>query len=166
MRYMSTMRNVVVLIGMALVVGAMPTAAAALSKRPAAAANADVRHLVRMMDTDKNGSVSKDEFMQFMSQKFDRLDLNKSGQLESNELSNAASPFGKRTNAAANADVRQLVKMMDSDKSGTVSKDEFLQFVSQTFDRLDANKNGELEREELRQMDDPDWLLCHDMHIC
>src|ERR1700678_4181323 len=135
MRNMSIMRNVVALIGMALVVGAMPAAAVALSKRTTTAANADVRQLVRMMDTDKNGTVSKDEFMQFMAQKFDRLDLDKSGRLESNELSNAASPFGKRTNATGNADVRHLVKMMDTDKSGTVSKDEFLQFVSQTFDR-------------------------------
>jgi len=56
--------------------------------------------------------------------------------------------------------------MMDTDKNGTVSKDEFIEFMSQTFDRLDVNKSGQLEREELRGLDDPNWIVCHDMHIC
>jgi Ca2+-binding EF-hand superfamily protein len=47
------------------------------------------------MDKDKNGAVSKDEFMEYMSQTFDRLDVNKGGQLERSELSNAELPFGK-----------------------------------------------------------------------
>jgi Ca2+-binding EF-hand superfamily protein len=55
---------------------------------------------------------------------------------------------------------------MDTDKNGTVSKDEFLQFISQTFDRLDVNKSGGLERNELRRMADPNWMICHDLRIC
>ncbi len=51
-----------------------------------AAGGLDVRRLTRMMDKDANGRVSKSEFMQYMSQTFDRLDVNKSGQLEPNEL--------------------------------------------------------------------------------
>jgi Ca2+-binding EF-hand superfamily protein len=53
------------------------------------------------MDKDKNGAVSKDEFMEYMSQTFDRLDVNKGGQLERSELSNAELPFGKGISAAA-----------------------------------------------------------------
>jgi len=82
------------------------------------------------------------------------------------DVSSTAFPFGKRTDAAAAINARQLVRLMDTDKNGTVSKDEFMQFMSQTFDRLDVNKSGELEREELRQLDDPDWIICHDMGIC
>jgi Ca2+-binding EF-hand superfamily protein len=163
---MSMTGKIIALIGMSLIAGSVSTAAVALSKRTNAAATVDARQLVRMMDTDKNGTVSKDEFIEFMSQTFDRLDLNKSGQLERNELASAAVPLGKRTRAAAATDVRQLVRMMDTDKNGTVSKDEFIEFMSQTFDRLDVNKSGQLEREELRGLDDPNWIVCHDMHIC
>jgi Ca2+-binding EF-hand superfamily protein len=38
------------------------------------------------MDTDKNGKVSKQEFMAFMSAEFDRLDKNKDGELDVSEL--------------------------------------------------------------------------------
>lgn len=158
-------KAIIALIGMSCVIGSAPTSAIASGKRTNAATNADVRRLVRMMDTDMNGTVSKDEFLQFMSQTFDRLDAHRSGQLEGNELASAAFPFGKRTRTIAAADVRQLVRMMDTDMNGTVSKDEFLQFMTQTFDRLDVNKNGQLEREELRHLDDPDWIVCHDIGI-
>ena len=42
--------------------------------------------LLRLMDTDANGKVSKAEFMQFMSSEFDRLDVNHDGELDPNEL--------------------------------------------------------------------------------
>jgi hypothetical protein len=77
----------------------------------ATTASSDVRELLRLMDKDRNGSVSKDEFMQFMSQTFDRLDVNKSGQLESKEALSTAFPFRVRTNAAAK--VQQFLRMMD-----------------------------------------------------
>jgi hypothetical protein len=79
-------RNLIALVGMSLVVGSVSTGAVAQSRRTATAATRDVQELIRMMDADRNGSVSKDEFMNYMSQTFDRLDVNKSGTLEPNEL--------------------------------------------------------------------------------
>jgi hypothetical protein len=38
------------------------------------------------MDTDKNGKVSKQEYMKFMEAEFDRLDTNKNGELDPREL--------------------------------------------------------------------------------
>jgi hypothetical protein len=48
---------------------------------------------------------------------------------------------------------------MDADKNGTVSKDEFLQFMSQTYDSLDVNRSHQLEPGELQRMTVPDSLL-------
>jgi EF hand domain-containing protein len=79
-------RNLIALVGMSLVVGSVSTGAVAQSRRTAAAAERDVQQLIRMMDADRNGVVSKEEFMNYMSQTFDRLDVNKSGTLEPNEL--------------------------------------------------------------------------------
>jgi hypothetical protein len=42
--------------------------------------------LLRLMDTDKDGKVSKQEFMGFMSAEFERLDVNKDGELDVKEL--------------------------------------------------------------------------------
>lgn len=42
--------------------------------------------LLQLMDKDKDGKVSRQEFMDFMSAEFDRLDVNKDGKLDLNEL--------------------------------------------------------------------------------
>jgi hypothetical protein len=46
----------------------------------------EVEQLLLLMDTDKNGKISKKEFMDFMSAEFDRLDKDKSGELDPREL--------------------------------------------------------------------------------
>jgi Ca2+-binding EF-hand superfamily protein len=141
------------------------TAAQDAVKPTNATAQAQIRQLLLLMDKDKNGAVSKDEFMEYMSQTFDRVDVNKNSQLEHDNLSNARFPFGKGTSAAA-TNVVQLLRLMDKDKNDAVSKDEFMEYMSQTFDRLDVNKSGQLERNELRRMADPNWMICHDLRIC
>jgi len=73
-------------------------------------------------------------------------------------IASLSTQVSARTNAVARADVRQLVDMMDKDKNGVVSRDEFLQFMGQIFDKLDINRSGQLERSELRQMTNPNWL--------
>jgi hypothetical protein len=50
------------------------------------------------MDQDKNGVVSKEEFMQFMGAEFDRLDVDKSGGLTAKELSHSSIYEGTHTN--------------------------------------------------------------------
>jgi Ca2+-binding EF-hand superfamily protein len=46
----------------------------------------EVKRLLLLMDTDKNGRISKQEFMKFMEAEFDRLDNDKSGDLDVHEL--------------------------------------------------------------------------------
>jgi ABC-type lipoprotein export system ATPase subunit len=45
-----------------------------------------IKQLLSYMDKDKNGKVSKAEFMSFMSSEFDRLDVHKDGELDVDEL--------------------------------------------------------------------------------
>ena len=72
------------------------TSAVAVSKRTWSAGSRDVQNLIRLMDQDKNGVVSKEEFMQFMEAEFDRLDVDRSGGLTSKELSHS-SIYGTHT---------------------------------------------------------------------
>ncbi len=46
----------------------------------------EVKQLLALMDTDKNGKISKAEFMKFMEEEFERLDKDKSGELDPKEL--------------------------------------------------------------------------------
>jgi hypothetical protein len=50
------------------------------------AGDAAARQLLALMDTDKNGKVSRAEFMAFMAAEFDRLDANHDGELDVKEL--------------------------------------------------------------------------------
>jgi hypothetical protein len=86
--YVSKKENVlfvIVVLAFALV------AAAAGKKAPAhkaldtkALGEGDVKQLLLLMDTDKNGKISKKEYMSFMEAEFGRLD--KSGELDPGEL--------------------------------------------------------------------------------
>jgi hypothetical protein len=51
--------------------------------------------------------------------------------------------------AAGEREAKKLLLLMDSDKSGKVSKQEFMAFMEAEFERMDINKDGELDVKEL-----------------
>ncbi len=53
--------------------------------------------------------------------------------------------------AVAQDATAQLVILMDQDEAGTVSKADFLKFMAAEFDRLDTNRTGVLNVDQLRQ---------------
>jgi Ca2+-binding EF-hand superfamily protein len=53
----------------------------------------NVKEMLLLMDTDKSGKISKNEWMKFMSAEFDRLDKDKSGELDPKELGRASISF-------------------------------------------------------------------------
>ena len=84
---MSTTRKTIALAGVLLIAGAVATAEAAKKKVSRGGQEAEeASELMQMFDADKNGTVSKDEFLSRMGQMFDRLDTNKNQQLEPREL--------------------------------------------------------------------------------
>lgn len=94
---MFTMRKTAMIFGVLL---ALFAAAAALQmataqkvdksipkwQRTLALGEDEVKELLFLMDTNKNGKISKLEFMTFMEAEFDRLDKDKSGELDPKEL--------------------------------------------------------------------------------
>lgn len=50
---------------------------------------------------------------------------------------------------AADAETKQLLLLMDQDRNGKISKQEFINFMTAEFDRLDMNHDGELDVYEL-----------------
>ena len=56
----------------------------------------EAKQLLLLIDTDKKGKISKQEWMKFMEAEFDRLDKTKSGELDVTELMQSklrVSPF-------------------------------------------------------------------------
>jgi hypothetical protein len=56
------------------------------SDKRVSAGETPAKQLLLLMDTDKNGKVSKAEFMTFMEAEFERLDVNHDGELDVKEL--------------------------------------------------------------------------------
>ena len=71
----------------------------------------------------------------------------------------AAFAFNRHTDALTDASVRRLLRLMDKDKNGTVSKNEFMNYFSERFDRLDVDRNRRLIPDELRPMLIPNWAI-------
>jgi Ca2+-binding EF-hand superfamily protein len=78
---------VAVIVGAGVSMGpAMAQKATPKTTDKAALAESEVKQLLLLIDTDKNGKISKQEFMNFMQAEFDRLDTDKSGELDTKEL--------------------------------------------------------------------------------
>jgi sulfatase maturation enzyme AslB (radical SAM superfamily) len=62
-----------------------------------------------------------------------------------------ATPKPQDNVAKGEPEVRQLLPLMDPDKQGKVSKEEFMKFMAAEFDRLDKKNEGKLDVKELTQ---------------
>jgi hypothetical protein len=63
-----------------------PAAATAIDPQKAIAGEIEAKKMLLLMDADKDGKVSKEEFMKFMEAEFDRMDKNHDGYLDVKEL--------------------------------------------------------------------------------
>jgi uncharacterized membrane protein YdfJ with MMPL/SSD domain len=72
--------------GKSTVVTPTPAAEETEKERKLAAATDAAKQLLLVMDTNKSGKVSKEEWMKFMEGEFDRLDTDHKGQLDVKEL--------------------------------------------------------------------------------
>jgi hypothetical protein len=92
-------------------------------------------NLIRMLDTDNDGTVDLAEAKKAASALFDKLERDKDGTLDKREL---ARRLSARELAAA-----------DPDHDGTLTKDEYLALVEQRFKAADPDHDGTLDAKEL-----------------
>jgi len=79
----------------------------------------------------------------------------KVGTMAAQDTSTSAASPDKKPNskkvAEGEVEAKRLLLLMDRDQSGKVSHQEFMNFMEAEFDRLDVNKDGELDVKELTQ---------------
>ena len=63
----------------------------------------------------------------------------------------AAVPKPQDKLAIGEDEAKQLLLLIDTDKKGKISKQEWMKFMEAEFDRLDKTKSGELDVDELMQ---------------
>jgi Ca2+-binding EF-hand superfamily protein len=63
----------------------------------------------------------------------------------------AAVPKPQDKLALGEEEVKQLLLLMDTDKNGKISKQEWIKFMEAEFHRLDVEKRGEIDRKQLLQ---------------
>jgi hypothetical protein len=73
------------------------------------------------------------------------------GTLVGTALGKASTPVPRDKIALGEKEVKELVLLMDQDKNGKVSEDEFMRFMKAEFARLDKDKSGELDVKELKE---------------
>ncbi len=64
----------------------------------------------------------------------------------------AAAPETQSGKTLSGGEVKLIFSLMDTNKDGKISKQEWTSFMGTMFDRLDAGKTGELTPQELSQL--------------
>jgi Ca2+-binding EF-hand superfamily protein len=104
----------------------------------------DVAAFLREYDRDKDGSLTKEEMPDWLHYNFARLDANKDGKISKDELEKGMAYLQQRRRPSDVVFV--LVEMSDCDECCA----EELQRAYETLFKLDKNKDGKIDPDELK----------------
>ena len=105
------------------------------------------KDMMHMIDTDKDGTVSKDEWLAYQERVFVALDKDKDGFLEPSEFYGPSNgnviPFAT-LGYAHGLMSKEMFGKIDANGDGKVSKEEYLAFQMKIFDMMDSHKKQQL----------------------
>jgi Ca2+-binding EF-hand superfamily protein len=100
--------------------------------------------MMHMIDTNKDGMISQDEWTTYQEKTFAALDTNKSGFLDEKQFVGSGSQTMAFATAAYARGLRSnaMFKHVDSNGDGKISHDEFISYQQKIFEMLDSGKKG------------------------
>jgi Ca2+-binding EF-hand superfamily protein len=99
--------------------------------------------LFSKIDANKDGKISKQEYMDATAATFRKLDKNKDGFLTKDELK-----------VLDKIDAQRFLKEVDINKDGKISQDEFNKAAEKRFKFLDKNNDDFIDRKEWNNVKD------------
>ena len=101
--------------------------------------------MMHMIDTNKDGIVSKDEWVAYQERVFKALDKDGDGSLDTAEFYGHPMAVSFATAGYAHGlETKQMFGKIDANGDGKVSHDEYIDFQMKVFEMMDANKTHEL----------------------
>lgn len=107
---------------------------------------ADPIELFEQADANRDGVVSRDEYLAARVAKFDSLDRNHDGYLTDADFPRLGKMGGERADK-----LREMLQKADTNHDGKVSREEFRNAGTPIFDLADANHDGVIDKAELQQ---------------
>lgn len=101
--------------------------------------------MMHMIDTNKDGMVSKEEWLAYQERVFKALDKDADGSLDTEEFYGHPKPVSFATAGYAHGlETRQMFGKIDANGDGKVSHDEYIAFQTKVFEMMDTKKAHEL----------------------
>ena len=101
--------------------------------------------MMHMIDTNKDGMVSKDEWVAYQERVFRALDKDGDGSLDTAEFYGHPMPVSFATAGYAHGlETKQMFGKIDANGDGKVSRDEYIDFQTKVFEMMDTKKTHEL----------------------
>lgn len=100
------------------------------------------------MDADRDGRVSAAEHAAATKKMFEMMDANRDGKITAAEMDAAQEKVTGKKAAGDGMSAADKIKVIDTDRDGSLSAGEHAAGSKSMFARMDANKDGYLSREE------------------
>ena len=105
---------------------------------------------MHMIDTDKDGTVSKKEWLAYQDKVFAAMDKDKEGLVDEQEFLAPSKEMASFATGgyARGLQTKEMMHKIDKNGDGKVSHDEFIAYQTEVFDMMDTGKKGMLGPEE------------------
>jgi Ca2+-binding EF-hand superfamily protein len=109
--------------------------------------------MLQRADTNHDGKITHQEFVDARAQLFSRLDRNGDGYLDASDKPQRL--LRRNRDNGSDSARGQALSTLDSNHDGRVSREEFVNAPTRLFDQADTNHDGVVDSAELQALEQP-----------